>query len=602
MRSTGKAEARTVAAATVLVSLLAFGLYAALAAREVMFGDALELVSSAIRDGVAHPPGYPLWIALGHLASLVPVGPLAYRVNLTAAAYHAVTVGLVYASGYVLVRRHGPALFAALLLAIGSPLFVTWSLQAEAFSLNDLFAAAIVLLTLLWLDDARRWRLVLPIALLFGLGLANHQTLILLTPLPLWAAWRGRDAIRDGKIVPQTLCVAALLLLLGFWLPYLHTVLASRRLPAWEEGAVYSFWDLIDLIDRRVYGVVNLLPGESWESGSPVQRVALLVSLGGWPYLAIGAGLVGLTLRRRDSELVLGALIAIGSLVVFCALAHIRLELELFRGVFSRFGLLPIVALAPFSACAAYLLEPLASNRSLRYAVTGVALCVAFVPAALRLPALSLAGVHDARTLTNDIFAVLPPHAILLAIDEDVELSVPYFQAVEHRRPDVTVIQFGLLYYPYPYRKELEERGVVAPPKAGTLYWPIMRRDLLARANPSRPFFVAGDNFLVRTKLQVQPLVDGVASQMLPLGVRIDRARHYAEEVALESRSGYGDVTGDFWRSNGFGSEVRSFYANGFFSTALDAKQLGYSFDAKSWFERAADYDPKYPGLGDELR
>jgi hypothetical protein len=148
----------------------------------------------------------------------------------------------------------------------------------------------------------------------------------------------------------------------------------------------------------------------------------------------------------------------------------------------------------------------------------------------------------------------------------------------------------------------LEERGVVAPLDAGTLYWPIMRRDLLAHANHSRPFFVAGDNFLVRTKLQVQPLVDGVASQMLPLNVRIDLRRHYAQEIALESRPGYGSVTGDFWRSNGFGSEVRSFYANGFFSTGLDAKQLGYSLDAKSWFERAAAYDPHYPGLGDELR
>ena len=250
---------RSVATAATLLGIAAFAIYAALAARDVMFGDALELVASAAGNGVAHPPGYPLWIVLTHLAALVPIGPLAYRVNLTAAAFHAATVALVYAAGYVLVRRHGPALFAALLLAIGSPLFVTWSLQAEVFSLNDLFAAAIVLLCLLWIEDASRWPLIVPIATLFGLGLSNQQTLILLAPLPFWAGWRGRDALRTAKAAPQTLGLAALLLLFGFCVPYLHTVLASQRLGEWQLGEARTLPQLIDVIDRRTFGTFALV-------------------------------------------------------------------------------------------------------------------------------------------------------------------------------------------------------------------------------------------------------------------------------------------------------------------------------------------------------
>ncbi|HTA39731.1 MAG TPA: DUF2723 domain-containing protein, partial [Candidatus Acidoferrales bacterium] len=218
-------------------SALAFVLYVVMAARDVMFGDGPELTAAAVTNGVAHPPGYPLWVMLGHLASLVPVGTIPFRVNLTACAYHALVVGLVFASAYVLTRRYLPALFAAALLAVASPLFVTWSLQAEVFSLNDLFAAAVVLVSLLWLDDPSRWRLMLPLAALFGLGLSHHQTLILLAPLPLWAAWCGRDALLKTNGVGKTAALGALVLLLAYALPYVHTLAASQHLHGWFLGA-----------------------------------------------------------------------------------------------------------------------------------------------------------------------------------------------------------------------------------------------------------------------------------------------------------------------------------------------------------------------------
>jgi hypothetical protein len=571
------------------LSIAAFAVYAALAARDVMFGDALELVASAAHNGIAHPPGYPLWIVLAHLATLAPIGSLPYRANLTAGAFHAVTVGLVYAAGYVLVRRHAPALFAATLLAIGSPLFVTWSLQAEVFSLNDLFAAAIVLLCLLWLEDARRWRLVVPIAFLFGLGLSNQQTLILLAPLPLWVAWCGRDAIRSAANVPQTLAIAVLLLLLAFWLPYLHTILASRRLEGWQFGEARTFSELIDVIDRRVYGTLNLVRPGRLQGGSAVERVATFVLLGGWPYLAIAAGLVGLALRKRYKEIVFAALIVSGPLLAFCAVANLSVDFEIWRSVFSRFGLMPLVTLAPFSACAVFFLEAVVRNRPLRTIVIAVALCAAFVPAALRLPALSLAGVHGPRTLSRDIFAALPPHAILLANSDVVALAPTYFKATETWRPDVTVVINGALTFPS-YRNGLA-RAIEVPPQIGRLEFPFERRDVLARANPSRPFFVASDRSdLTAPSLSYESLAQGVVSQIIPRDARSAVREHYAREVALQSRPGYADVSEDSWKSNGFGREVRTFYAEGFLATALDARHLADQRAARYWFARATAY------------
>jgi hypothetical protein len=586
---------RSVAIAA-LLSIGTFAVYAALAARDVMFGDALELVASAARNGVAHPPGYPLWIVLAHLATLVPFGQLAYRANLTASGFHALTVGLVYAGGYVLVRRHGPALFAALLLAVVSPLFVTWSLQAEVFSLNDLFAAAIVLLCLLWLEDASRWRLVVPIAALFGLGLANQQTLILLAPLPLWVAWCGRNALRSSKNAPQALGLAALALLFGFCLPYLHTILASQRLGEWELGEARTLPQLIDVIDRRAFGTFNLVSNPGSRGGSAVERAAMLVLLGGWPYLAVAAGLIGLALRKRYAEVTFAALIVAGPLLAFCAAANLNLDTEVSRGLFSRFGLLPLVALAPFSACAAFLLDSFARDRLLRTAVIVAAVFAAFVPAALHLPALSLSGAHDARTLSRDVFAALPPHAILLTT---IAAAPPYFQTIEDWRPDVTIVRYGYLSLAE-YRNDLR-RTIAVPPQVASLAIPLERRDLLVHANPARPLFVVGDRWIHAPSRLYKPLVEGVVSEMIPARVSVDIRRQYARETALQSRPGYGQVSAAFWKSNGFGELIRGFYASGFFFTGLDAKDLGDLKDARAWLERAREYAPD-PLIDQELQ
>ena len=550
-----------------------------------MFGDALELVASAASNGLAHPPGYPLWIVLAHLAAVVPLGPLAYRVNLTASAYHAATVGLVYCAAYALVRRHGAALFAALLLALASPLFVTWSLQAEVFSLNDLFAAAIVLMCLLWLGDASRWPLIVPIAALFGLGLSNQQTLILLAPLPFWAGWCGRNALRTAKAAPQTLGLAALLLLFGFCLPYVHTILASQRLEGWQIGEARTPSELVALIGRRAFGTFNLVSNPGLQGGSAVQRGAALVQLGGWPYLAIAAGVAAMALRRRYAEVTFAALIVAGPLVAFCLAADLNLDNEVTRGLFSRFGLLPLVALAPFSACSVLLLDSVPRNRSLRTVVVIAAVCAAFVPAGLRLPALSLSGVHDARTLSRDVFAALPPHAILLTT---IAAAPPYFQTIEGWRPDVTIVRYGYLSLAE-YRNDLR-RTIAVPPQVASLAIPLERRDLLVRANPARPLFVVGDRWIHAPSQLYRPLVEGVVSEMIPALASVDIRRQYARETALQSRPGYGQVSAAFWTSNGFGRLIRGFYASGFFFTGLDANSLGDLKDARAWLERAREY------------
>src|SRR4029450_10468675 len=70
-------------------------LYSWTLAPTVTLTDSGELVVVARGLGVAHPPGVPLWIILAHLASLVPLGNVAQRINFSSAVFAALTCAML---------------------------------------------------------------------------------------------------------------------------------------------------------------------------------------------------------------------------------------------------------------------------------------------------------------------------------------------------------------------------------------------------------------------------------------------------------------------------------------------------------------------------
>ncbi|MFN8455816.1 MAG: DUF2723 domain-containing protein [Anaerolineae bacterium] len=61
-----------------------------------LFDDSLEFQLVTYQLGIAHPTGYPLYTLLGKLFTFLPIGNVAYRVNLMSAFFGAATVGLLY--------------------------------------------------------------------------------------------------------------------------------------------------------------------------------------------------------------------------------------------------------------------------------------------------------------------------------------------------------------------------------------------------------------------------------------------------------------------------------------------------------------------------
>src|SRR5947199_4368972 len=180
---------RTELFCTSAVFLVALLLYCCTLAPTVTLTDSGELIVVAHGLGVAHPPGVPLWIMLAHLASLVPLGNVAERINFSSALFAAlasavltlVVAELMITASYLTASKRGkkgaqrnkrvvryatsrardedsgvgrllvlaPALGAGLLMAFSRTLW-SYATITEVYSLNTLLILVIFFLMLRW--------------------------------------------------------------------------------------------------------------------------------------------------------------------------------------------------------------------------------------------------------------------------------------------------------------------------------------------------------------------------------------------------------------------------------------------------------------------
>src|SRR5438477_6791089 len=91
MISRSQAELLCAGAVFIVASLL----YTLTLAPTVTLVDSGELILAAWGTGVAHPPGFPLWVVLAHLASLLPFGNVAVRINFSSAVFAALACAML---------------------------------------------------------------------------------------------------------------------------------------------------------------------------------------------------------------------------------------------------------------------------------------------------------------------------------------------------------------------------------------------------------------------------------------------------------------------------------------------------------------------------
>ena len=179
------------------VSLVAFAIYLRTLLPSTAFWDTAEAQTVPYTLSIFHPTGFPTYTLVGWLWSQLPLGEVAWRMNLLSAVCVALSAGLVaLIVGQLAPERHrwtvaASAAVAGLAFAFASE---PWrnALRADVHALHLLLVTLLVWLLVSWRSarqvGARRadgW--LAAAALVFGLGMGNHP-LIGLTAFAV-AAW-----------------------------------------------------------------------------------------------------------------------------------------------------------------------------------------------------------------------------------------------------------------------------------------------------------------------------------------------------------------------------------------------------------------------------
>src|SRR5688572_23307226 len=160
-----------------LVGIAALALYIRTLAPSLLWGDSAEFQTLSYTLGMTHPSGYMTQIMFGKLFTYIPVGNIAYRVNLMSAFFGALAV----AETYWIVRLLGgwriAAVSAALLLSLTEGFW--WrALLAESYAPAAGMLATVWLFVLFWRNTGK-WLFLFLAGMSGGLSLGIHSTVVM---------------------------------------------------------------------------------------------------------------------------------------------------------------------------------------------------------------------------------------------------------------------------------------------------------------------------------------------------------------------------------------------------------------------------------------
>ncbi len=410
------------------LALALFAVYAAGASRTIYVGDSGELVTAVHLLGVPHPTGYPLYVMLGKLWTLlVPVGSIAFRMSLFSAACAAAAAAVLYRMCRSLQLHPIAALVAALLLAFCPSFWGEANIQ-RVYALNALFVALATTAAVGWYRRRKPALLVLTF-FLCGLGAANH------TFMAAYALAFGSFALfvePRALLRPRQVAAAAGAMAIGL-LPYIYLPLASRADPRLDWGDPETLGRFLDVVLRRDFW------NRAWiESPADTAVIAADYLQGLGIELAwVGGALAALGLLagwRRRWPVLLAVLVMVANFAVM-AVHGSRSDLFIWHRYY-----VPSYAMA--ALLAGFGCQVLAERLPRPLRVLPLA-----VPAFLLVSgwqAFDRGRYSIAEDFSRAVLRSIPPGSSLIATDDNILFVLIYLTMVENLRPDVNLILQGV--------------------------------------------------------------------------------------------------------------------------------------------------------------
>ena len=430
---------------------LLLGLLAA--APGIVGGDSPELTAAAFHLGSAHAPGYPLFITLGHLFQLLPVGTIAFRLTffsilaqtisfliLTKTLVDLSTQPSPFGFGFEgtqgdfpvravreIGRVRGTITFDVLCIAILSASLVFAGqlvfrqlVSPEVFSLHLLFVS--ILLRFVLFPSSSNFLLA---SFLTGVALSHQHLTLLMVPA---LGWAYRSYFKN----PNRFIWALTLFIFGLS-SYLVLTLRAVQDPLVNWGNPTNFHQLLYHISRTQYG-------------GDITKGSLL------------NGFLDFYLYSKDFLL---ESFGMGFLLLVLGIWKSRqtFKPEYFIGGFCLFILLPFLIRAPFDPESNHVneaflppailwLSPL-MLKGLEWVLELIGKIKKMAVVLLLLFVVGLAGFSSIRHDASRNFAVedvgrgillqMPTHSALYSEGDAVTFPLAYLNLVEKLRPDLAI-------------------------------------------------------------------------------------------------------------------------------------------------------------------
>ena len=416
-------------AAAAIAGVTAFVAYVATLSPTVTGEDSGEFISAAYTLGIPHPPGYPLWCLAAHAFTRLPFGEVAWQVNLSSAFFAAATVGLVALFIIGLTRHRLAAVAGALALAFSRE-FWEQAIIAEVYALNAFLLIVCLLLLWRWQGTHRRG-LLYALALVVGLGQANHNTMaiaaVVFAVFILWfdeEPWRAR--LRCYALGVVIAVVAAVTV-------YAYLPLASLRNPPMDWGNPETLQGWIDHVRRKQLDFMF-----SQYPRSVGRFAGQLVVYGQFwlreftPWVGV-IGLAGLAVCfvRNRAWAIFTLTLGVVTVATFSFVQNFEFDAE-WLWIMSVFGI-PL-----YMTTAVWMGYALAALRA-TWAVALVGLVCAVSPFAANWHHNNRAGDYWVHDYATNVLTQLEPDAILFSPRDHLSFSAVYMQSVEGFRTDVLV-------------------------------------------------------------------------------------------------------------------------------------------------------------------
>ena len=448
--------------------------------------DSAELITGARVLGIIHSPGYPLYLLLAHLATLIPIGTIPLRVNGISSLCASLAAVCIFYASWRVSGSLWSSLLATFVIAF-SRLFWSHAVVAEVYSLNALMVAGVLIAAISWHENPTHLKL-LALSFLFGLSLTNHPSAMLLGPGVLILIITD---IRKSSLQWRALVPAAFAFLLPLSL-YLYLPLRFNMNPP-----LNYIGDYFDINLASPQGLLWMVSGQMFalevfgRSFAEGLSNLLLLNIDLWLNL-FGGGLfltlVGLYYLRSKKTLFFFFTMSIAALLIFFAFYDV---------VDSSKMVIPVtVLLTPLLAIGISRISVFLSNPSHRVsspihfvARSIVLIGIVSVMIASNWNYTNRSDDYTAYSFAQDVMSNVEDNALILAHWTSAT-PLEYLQIVERQREDVEIVDRGLL--ALGIRDRIRKQGPTS-----TLGYEDHLRIMIDDALESRPVYVIEEDPLI---------------------------------------------------------------------------------------------------------